>query len=152
MSKRIGNPKTHATGWLHERTRPVRKINRQLMKDFDKRAEQPENCHVAIRKCMLLIVQLRSHDPLVIQAATGYALEFIVATIRFLLKRKCWTGWGGYAGLICALGDLPDTVPVLEECNDIFSQMRNSSYYAAVERAWCRNEQSAILNPFTRVL
>jgi hypothetical protein len=114
----------------------TRKINPKLMQLFDEQSEQPEPCFVAVQKCMLVIAQLRSHDPLLIQKATHYPLDFARAVIWFLLGNECWISWQGYVGLLCSLEEYPENTDVLDECQDICDQMWTDPSRRVVDCEW----------------
>jgi hypothetical protein len=136
-----------------ESQRPIsRKVDRNLMAKFTAQCEQPEQVETAVKRCMLLAVQLRTHDPLLLQAITGYSLKFVATTIWCLLQNERWTGWGGDAGLICSLDHLPDVDPVLDELQEIFEATWRGNCWEQVEAAWWETYRCAITNPFVAAL
>jgi hypothetical protein len=83
------------TKWPHQ-------IDWNLMRRFDERNGDyriPEDASLAIMKCMLAIVQLRTHDPVVVQRMTGYPLRFISALVWNLLQNERWMCGGAYLEL-----------------------------------------------------
>jgi hypothetical protein len=81
--------------WSHQ-------IDWDLMRRFDERNGDyriPEDASLAIMKCMLAIVQLRTHDPVVVQRMTGYPLRFISALVWNLLQNERWMCGAAYLEL-----------------------------------------------------
>jgi hypothetical protein len=72
------------------------------MRRFDERNGDyriPEDASLAIMKCMLAIVQLRTHNPVVVQRMTGYPLRFISALVWNLLQNERWMCGAAYLEL-----------------------------------------------------
>jgi hypothetical protein len=130
----------------------VREVNPALMEHFKQRSEEPELCETAVRRCMLVIAQLRSHDPLLVRKATGYPLDFTRRVVCFLLGNKDWIGWSGYVGLLCSLDDYPQSDEVFDECAQISEWMRTDPCWAVVEHEWKRYDSVAITNEFAERL
>jgi hypothetical protein len=61
------------------------------MKAFEETQEKSGSVYAAIRKCILVIVQTRSHNPLLITRLTGYSLDLTSATVWLLLNSPAWT-------------------------------------------------------------
>jgi hypothetical protein len=86
-----------------------RRINLELMNSYDDHWGDllPESADRAIGRCLLVIAQLETHDPLVLRRATGYPLPFLTALVYVLLNNEQWKGFGGCIELQHCVDEFP---------------------------------------------
>jgi hypothetical protein len=86
-----------------------RQINLKLMKSYDDSWGDllPECAHRATGRCLLVIAQLETHDPLVLRRATGYPLPFMTSLVYLLLNSKKWKSFGGCIELQHCVDEFP---------------------------------------------
>jgi len=87
----------------------LRQINMNLMNCYDNSWGDllPESARRAIGRCLLVIAQLETHDPLVLRRATGYPLPFLTSLVYLLLVSKKWTSFGGCIELQHCVDEFP---------------------------------------------
>jgi hypothetical protein len=97
-----------AVGDFRNRSTP-RQINLELIAFYDNSWGDPlpESNWRAIGRCLIIIAQLETHDPLILRRATGYPLPFLSSLVWLLLKNGKWTGWGGYWEVINCIEEFP---------------------------------------------
>ena len=87
-----------------------RQINMKLMNCYDNSWGDllPESARRAIGRCLLVIAQLNTHDPLVLRRATGYPLPFVTSLVYCLLNNKLWMGFSGCIELQHCVDEFPE--------------------------------------------
>jgi hypothetical protein len=129
-----------------------RQINLELMKSYDDSWGDllPECGFRAIGRCLLIISQLETHDPLVLRRATGYPLNFLCSLIHLLLHNKTWKGFGGYVELIHCIDEYPQYgESTMELLLSIVQDLFNDPYKNVVD-PWFAYQQSLVAIDYQR--
>jgi hypothetical protein len=86
-----------------------RQIDLRLMKSYDDSWGDllPEGARRATGRCLLVIAQLETHDPLVLRRATGYPLPFLTSLVYLLLSSSKWKSFGGCIELQHCVDEFP---------------------------------------------
>jgi hypothetical protein len=67
----------------------------------------PESAHRATGRCLLVIAQLETHDPLILRRATGYPLPFLTSLVYLLLNSRRWKSFDGCIELQHCIDEFP---------------------------------------------